>query len=73
MPKQIFAGRSLGCQAPGTFIDLAQIGAGQVTVAPGSGVTINSTPGLKISAQYGGATLTQTAANTWLLVGALSA
>lgn len=58
----------------GATIDLAQLDAGQVTFAPADGtVTINSTPGLKIAAQYGGATLTKLATNTWLLVGALAA
>ena len=56
----------------GTRVDLAQLGAGQVTVAA-SGTTINSTPGLKLRAQYSAATLIQTAANTFLLVGDLSA
>jgi len=57
----------------GTYIDLAQIGAGQVTVAQGSGVTVNATPGLKFRAQYAGATLRKTATDTWLLFGDLSA
>ncbi len=56
----------------GSVIDLAQIGAGQVTVAQGSGVTINSTPGLKLRAQYSGATLRKRATNTWLLFGDLA-
>ena len=56
----------------GTRIALAQLGAGQVTVAPGSGVTINGTPGLKIAAQYGSAELIKYATNTWLLIGRLS-
>jgi hypothetical protein len=56
----------------GTRIDLAQLGAGQVTVAA-SGTTINASPGLKLRAQYSAATLIQTAANTFLLVGDLSA
>lgn len=58
--------------AVGSVIDLAQIGAGQVTVAQGSGVTINSTPGLKLRAQYSGATLRKRATNTWLLFGDLA-
>jgi hypothetical protein len=57
----------------GTQIDLAQLGAGQVTVAAAAGVTINSTPGLKISARYGGARLVKLATDTWLLTGDLSA
>jgi hypothetical protein len=31
---------------------LAQLGAGQVTVAGTSGVTVNGTPGLKLRTQY---------------------
>ena len=57
----------------GTKIDLAQIGAGQVTVAAGAGVTVNSTPGLKFIAQYSAATCIKTATDTWLLVGNLEA
>ena len=57
----------------GAGIDLAQIGAGQVTVAQGSGVTVNATPGLKFRAQYAGATLRKTGTDTWLLFGDLAA
>lgn len=57
----------------GTRIDLAQIGTGQVTVAEGAGVTVNTTPGLNLRTQYSGATLVQTAADTWLLFGDLTA
>jgi len=56
----------------GTKIDLAQLGAGQVTVAAGSGVTVNSTPTLKLRAQYSAATCIKTATDTWLLVGDLA-
>jgi len=56
----------------GTYIDLAQIGAGQVTVAQGSGVTVNATPGLKFRAQYAGASLRKIATDTWLLFGDLT-
>jgi len=57
----------------GTKIDLAQIGAGQVTVAGAGGVTVNSTPGLKFIAQFSAATCIKTATDTWLLVGNLEA
>lgn len=57
----------------GTTIDLAQLGAGQVTVVATSGATVNATPGLKLAAQYSGATLTKLGTDTWLLVGALAA
>lgn len=59
--------------AIGDSIDGAQIGAGQVTLVAGSGVTLNGTPGLKCRAQYSGFTLIKTATNTWLVVGDLSA
>ena len=57
----------------GAILQIAQIGAGQVSVAAGSGVTINYTPGLKLRTQYSVATLIQTAANTWLLTGDVTA
>lgn len=53
----------------GTCIDVAQIGAGQTTVVAAGGVTINATPGLKMRAQYSGASLIKTATDTWLLFG----
>lgn len=57
----------------GTRISFAQMGAGQVTVAPSGGVTINADPGLSIATQYGGAELVKLGTDTWLLVGRLSA
>lgn len=57
----------------GAILQLAQINTGQVTIAAGSGVTINYTPGLKLRAQWSVASLVQTAANTWLLSGDLTA
>lgn len=58
--------------ALGTRIDLVQLGAGQVTVAQGSGVTVNSTPTKKFRAQYSGASLVKIATDTWMLVGDLA-
>jgi hypothetical protein len=58
----------------GTSIDILQIGAGQVTIAPVSGtVTVNATPGLKLRTQWSSATLFKRAANTWLVSGDLTA
>jgi uncharacterized Zn ribbon protein len=57
----------------GTQIEGAQLGAGQVTLTPGSGVTINGTPGLKVAAQYGTFGLLKTATDTWLAYGRLAA
>jgi hypothetical protein len=58
----------------GTRIDLVQSGAGQVTIAQGSGVTVNSKGGnLKIKGQWSAATLIQRSANTWVLIGDITA
>jgi len=55
----------------GQRIDLAQLGAGQVTVT-GSSATVNSTPTAKLRTQYSAATLICTASNVYLLVGDLA-
>ena len=57
----------------GTQITLVQTGSGQTTVVATGGVTINGTPGLKLRAQWAGATLIKRAENTWVVVGDLSA
>jgi hypothetical protein len=57
----------------GDQISLVRTGAGQVTVAGAGGVTVNSTPGLKLRAQWSGATLLKIAENSWVLFGDLSA
>lgn len=57
----------------GTVLNAVQIGAGQVTFAPGSGVTLNGTPGLKCRAQYSAASLIKTGTDTWLVIGDLAA
>ncbi len=57
----------------GTHVDIARLGVAQVTVVGASGVTVNGTPGLKLRAQYSAATLIEVAADSWLLVGDLSA
>jgi hypothetical protein len=56
----------------GTQITLLQTGAGQVTIAGASGVTVNATPGLKMRAQWSSVTLLKRAANTWVAMGDLS-
>lgn len=56
--------------ASGTRINILQSGAGQVTVAAGSGVTINSKgSALKIAGQWSAASLILRSTNTWVLVG----
>jgi hypothetical protein len=57
----------------GTQITLLQTGVGQVTVAATSGVTIVSNPGLKLRAQYAGATLLKRATDGWVLLGDITA
>lgn len=59
--------------AIGSKIDIVGIGAGAVTITPGSGVTVNGTPGLKLRAQYSAATLIKIGTNTWLAIGDLAA
>ena len=54
--------------ATGAIINLQQIGAGQVTVAGDTGVTVNGT-GTKTRAQWSAASLVKTATNTWTLIG----
>jgi len=57
--------------AVGTSIMVAQTGAGQVTMVAGSGVTLRSSPGLKLRAQYSSCTCTKIATDEWLLTGDL--
>lgn len=58
----------VGCQ-----INILQTGAGQITIAGAGGVTVNGTPGLKLRAQWSGATLIKRATDTWVLIGDLAA
>jgi hypothetical protein len=57
----------------GTSIDILQTSTGQVTVAGAGGVTVNATPGLKLRTTWSSATLMKRAANTWVVIGDLSA
>jgi hypothetical protein len=53
----------------GSQVVLLQTNTGQVTVVGASGVTVNSSPGLKLRAQWSSATLIKRATDTWVLVG----
>lgn len=53
----------------GAQIHLYNKGAGQVTVAGDAGVTVNTSNGLKLRAQYSVATLIKLDTNTWVLIG----
>jgi len=59
--------------AVGTQIQLLQTGAGQVTLAGAVGVTVSGTPGLKLRAQWSGATLVKRATDSWVVIGDMSA
>lgn len=53
-----------------TMVEICQMGAGQVTVSPGSGVTLRAHAGAKTTAQYATVRVRQRAANEWVLSGA---
>jgi hypothetical protein len=57
----------------GTSLDIFRANTGNVTITAGSGTTVNGTPGLKLRARYSSATLFKRAANTWVLIGDLTA
>jgi hypothetical protein len=58
----------------GTQINIMQLGAGQVTIAAGSGVTLRSDGSkLKLNAQYAVATCCKIATDTWVVIGNLKA
>ena len=58
----------------GTVIEVVQLGAGQTSIAAGSGVTIRSAGAkLKLSGQYSGAAIRKRATDEWVLVGDLAA
>jgi len=56
----------------GTSIDFYQASGTGAAFVAGAGVTIQSTPGLKLRSLFSSATLTKVAANTWLLYGDLA-
>jgi hypothetical protein len=57
----------------GSTINIVQTGAGQTTITPTGGVTINNTPGLKLRTQWSTATLIKRGTDTWLAFGDLTA
>ena len=56
----------------GTKITIIQEGAGQVTITPTAGVTVNSAVGLKTSGQFAVAHIVKTATDTWYAYGNLT-
>jgi len=58
----------------GTQINIMQLGAGQVTITAGAGVTLHSQGSkLKTNGQYAVATCAKILTDTWVVVGNLSA
>lgn len=57
----------------GDMLHIQQRGTGQTTIAQGSGMTLDSDPGLKIAARYGAATVVFLSASTATVIGRLSA
>jgi hypothetical protein len=55
-----------------TLIFVSQGGAGQTSIAAGSGVTLNTAEGLKVEAQYKMVSLIKTATDTWLVIGTVA-
>jgi hypothetical protein len=56
----------------GSWIDVSQYGAGQITIAPGSGVTLRSAGTLlKTRGQYSGITLVKRGTDEWYVFGDL--
>jgi hypothetical protein len=57
----------------GTQIQVIGLGAGEITMVAGSGVTLRYTPGLKLRAQYSSCTCIKIATDEWILIGDLEA
>jgi archaellum component FlaC len=57
----------------GASMDILGTGAGLVTIAGDDGVTVNSTPGLKLRTQWSSATILKRAENSWIVYGDLKA
>jgi hypothetical protein len=53
----------------GTVVEVLQLGAGQTTVAAGSGVTLRAPDGAKLARQYASASLRKRADDEWVLAG----
>ena len=60
--------------AIGSAINVVNQGTGNITITPGSGVTMylagNSTAGSRVLGSYGVATVQKVATDTWFVVGA---
>jgi hypothetical protein len=75
------SGTAVNCTVPpsssvtfptGTTIGIDQIGAGQVSIVAGAGVTIHTASSLTTRAQYSSATLRMRATDDWIVAGDLT-
>jgi hypothetical protein len=57
----------------GRRMEVIQTGSSEVTIAGAGGVTVNGTPGLKLRAQWSGATIIKRANNVFVAIGDLKA
>jgi len=57
----------------GASMDILGTGTGEVTIAGAAGVTVNSTPGLKLRTQWSSATILKRSENSWIVYGDLKA
>jgi uncharacterized protein YoxC len=57
----------------GASMDIIATGAGLVTIMGADGVTVNSTPGLKLRTQWSSATILKRGTDTWIAYGDLKA
>lgn len=57
----------------GASMDILQTGTGQVTIAGAGGVTVNSTPGLKLRTQWSSCTIMKRGTDSWIVYGDLTA
>jgi len=57
----------------GASMDILGTGTGEVTILGADGVTINSTPGLKLRTQWSSATILKRSENSWIAYGDLKA
>jgi hypothetical protein len=57
----------------GASMDVIATGTGEVSILGADGVTINSTPGLKLRTQWSSATLLKRGVNSWIAYGDLKA
>lgn len=55
----------------GTILEVCQMGAGQVTIVPGAGVTLRTASSLLVRVQYASAFLRKRATNEWVVGGDL--